>query len=170
MDAPLLFKFRHGLLIALLTLLYGFVMGAVFGAAEDRLKADLSERAALNLDQVYNGDVERMDKVATKSWTYYKRSHMHANGIGVVSLALVLFISFLSADKWAIRAAILFSMGGFGYGLFWLFAGYYAPVLGSTDLAKSNFAWLAIPSTGMMLYGLVFAIYLTIRRFYFSQK
>jgi hypothetical protein len=161
---------RVAIAIALLTLIYGFVMGAVFGALEDQLKEDLFKRGHAQIEDVYNGDAAQLEAVVNKSWIYYKRSHMHANGIGAVSLVLSLVLTlFIEYSKWPIRVAALFSIGGLGYGLFWLLAGYHAPVAGSTDAAKAAFAWLAIPSTAMMLFGLM-ATMVYVLKYWFLPK
>ena len=71
---------RWGALLALLTILFGFGVGGAFGAFEDPLKADLSARAEAVRDSVYAGDAAKMKSVVDKSWSYYKRAHMHAGG------------------------------------------------------------------------------------------
>lgn len=38
--------------------------------------------------------------------------------------------------------------GGFGYSVFWMWAGFRAPSLGSTGAAKESLNWLAMPSSG----------------------
>jgi hypothetical protein len=162
---------RVAIAISLLTLIYGFVMGAVFGALEDQLKEDLFQRGHAQIEAVYNGDAAQLDAVVKKSWVYYKRSHMHANGIGVVSLVLALVLAlFIEYSKWSIRVASLFSIGGFGYGLFWLLAGYHAPVAGSPDAAKAAFAWLAIPATTMMLFGLIATIVYVLKYWFLAKR
>ncbi len=41
--------------------------------------------------------------------------------------------------------------GGLGYSVFWLWAGFRAPALGSTGAAKESLKWLAIPSSGLFV-------------------
>jgi multisubunit Na+/H+ antiporter MnhB subunit len=38
--------------------------------------------------------------------------------------------------------------GGLGYSIFWMWAGFRAPGLGSTGAAKESLKWLAMPSSG----------------------
>jgi len=38
--------------------------------------------------------------------------------------------------------------GGLGYSIFWMWAGFRAPALGSTGAAKESLKWLAMPSSG----------------------
>jgi hypothetical protein len=75
-----------GLILALLTLCFGFGLGGAFGAIEDSLKEGLSSSAEAALDSVYGGDRAKMDAVVKKSWVYYKRAHLHANGLGTSAL------------------------------------------------------------------------------------
>jgi hypothetical protein len=48
-----------------------------------------------------------------------------------------------------------------GYATFWLVAARAAPGLGSTEVAKESLAWLAVPSAGLLLLGIVAVIALT---------
>ena len=47
---------RIGILLALLTLLYGFGLGGAFGAFEDNIKGSLEASAISVKDTVYQGD------------------------------------------------------------------------------------------------------------------
>jgi hypothetical protein len=38
--------------------------------------------------------------------------------------------------------------GGFGYSVYWMWAGFRAPALGGTTAAKESLKWLAMPSSG----------------------
>lgn len=162
---------RFTIVLGLITLIFGFGLGAYFGAAEEQLKDTLQHKAHEVLETVYNGDPASADKVVSKSWSYYKRAHMHANGLGVVTLALAfLFAGLPITGRIQTLPTILFSIGGLGYGLFWFLAGNAAPSLGGTDAAKEAFAWLAIPSTGLMLFGLIAALFLTVRCWLLPKK
>ena len=61
---------RWGVLFALLAVLFGFGMGALFGANEDAVKADLQERGDAALAEKYAGDSAKMNAVVKKSWAY----------------------------------------------------------------------------------------------------
>ena len=52
-------------------------------------------------------------------------------------------------------ASIALGLGALGYSSFWLFAGVRAPGLGSTGLAKDSLEWLAVPSAGLCIVGLL---------------
>ena len=58
---------------------------------------------------------------------------------------------------WAPRAWLLrltafgLGAGSFGYSLYWMWAGFRAPGLGGTGLAKESLKWLAMPSSGAVV-------------------
>ncbi|GAB64207.1 MAG: hypothetical protein DWB56_06285 [Candidatus Jettenia sp.] len=149
-------QLRVGMILALLTLLYGFGLGAAFGTAEDGMKGSLKTSAQEVYETVYKGDKAEMSKVTDKSWTYFKRAHLHANGMGAASLGMIILLSLLKGQSvMRMITAIGLGAGALGYSLFWLFAGMMAPGLGSTGLAKETLAWLAIPSGVMFLSGTI---------------
>lgn len=154
---------RWGILLALLAILFGFAMGGVFGAFEDSLKADLSARAAAVRDTAYGGDDAKIESVVTKSWSYYKRAHMHAGGIGAAALAAILLLAALRRPSPRVRAGVALALGAgsVGYPMFWMLAARTAPSLGGTDAAKEALAWLAVPSAGLLLLGVIAVIGLT---------
>ena len=82
-----------GVVFALLTVLFGFGLGGVFGAFEDGLKRYLREQAAGVAAEVYAGDPGKRDKVVKKAWAYFKRAHLHGGGIGSAALAMILLLS-----------------------------------------------------------------------------
>ena len=155
---------RAGILLALLAILYGFGLGAAFGAAEDSIKQGLREDAAAVLANKYGGDEAKARKVTDKSWAYFKRAHLHANGLGTASLTLILLLSFLGGPSLAKSLVALgLGLGSLGYGSYWMFAGMRAPSMGSTGAAKESLAWLAIPSSGLCILGLLGVIVLAAR-------
>jgi hypothetical protein len=50
---------------------------------------------------------------------------------------------------------IVLGAGGLGYSVFWMWAGFRAPALGSTGAAKESLAWLAMPSSGGFVLAMV---------------
>jgi hypothetical protein len=154
---------RWGTLLALLTILFGFALGGVFGVFEDALKDGLTERAEAVRDRVYEGDAAKIKATVDKSWAYYKRAHLHGGGIGAVALGGVLLVAALRRPPRLARQAVSLALGlgGLGYAAFWLLAARAAPGLGSTDLAKESLAWLAVPSAGLLLAGIVAVTALT---------
>jgi len=147
---------RWGAVLALLTILFGFGLGGLFGALEDVLKGDLHARAEAVRDTVYGGDPVKQKSVVDKSWGYYKRAHLHGGAIGAVSLASILLLATLRRPGRRLRSliALALGIGGLGYAGFWLLAARSAVRLGSTGLAKESLEWLAVPSAGLLLSGL----------------
>jgi len=147
---------RWGAVLALLTILFGFGLGGLFGALEDVLKGELNARAEAVRDTIYAGDAVKQKRVVDKSWDYYQRAHLHGGAIGVVSLSNILLLASLRRPRQRLRSliALALGIGGLGYAGFWLLAGRSAVRLGSTGLAKESLEWLAVPSAGLLLSGL----------------
>jgi hypothetical protein len=147
---------RGGVLFALLTLLFGFGLGAAFGAAEVTLKGRLDEEARAVLAEKYDGDAAAAEKVASKAWVYMKRAHLHANGLGATALGLILLLSFAaSAERFKPLVALALGVGGLAYSMYWMFAALRAPGMGSTGAAKASLEWLAVPGSGLCIVGLL---------------
>jgi hypothetical protein len=149
---------RFGVLFAVLTLLFGFGLGGAFGAAEDSLKGHLKAKAEAVKDTIYEGDEAKLGKVTGKSWTYLKRAHLHANGLGTTALALSLLTSMFLVrldERFKLGVTTALGVGSLGYSVYWLLAGLSAPALGSTHDAKEGLGWLAIPSAGLLMLGLI---------------
>lgn len=162
---------RIGLLFAFITLLYGFCLGGLFGAFEHDIKDHLKGKATSVLEEKYGGDSAKADKVLSKSWTYFKRSHLHANGLGTASLAMILFLALcVPGPGIMFLTALLLGVGSLGYSLFWLFAGLLAPSLGSTGAAKEALTFLAIPSSGLCLVGLFVTACCCVKKLFISPK
>jgi hypothetical protein len=138
-----------GLTLAVLTLLFGQGMGIVFGLNEDAIKNRLSASADEVRETVYKSDGAAIKAVLNKSWTYMKRAHLHAGGMGTTALALILLLCLLGASQCMTFAiGVGLGAGGLGYSIFWMWAGFRAPGLGSTGAAKESLKWLAMPSSG----------------------
>lgn len=138
-----------GLVLAVLTILYGQGMGIVFGLNEDLIKSRLNASAADVRDTVYKGNDAAIKPVLDKSWTYMQRAHLHAGGMGTTALSLIVLLRLLGASRRAMAAiGTALGAGGLGYSVFWMWAGFRAPALGSTGAAKESLKWLAMPSSG----------------------
>jgi hypothetical protein len=160
-----------GLLLAVLTLCFGFGMGGAFGAAEDDMKAGLAASGAAALVQVYQGDEAKMNAVVKKSWVYYKRAHLHANGLGTTALACGLLLAMLGVPGRTERAAgAALGAGALLYSVFWLLAGSAAPGLGSTGAAKESLSFVAIPGSGLCMLGLLGTLYATVMRLVLGRE
>lgn len=155
---------RIGVTLALLTVLFGFGMGGVFGAFEEPLKADLAARAEAVSGTVYGGDTNKIKGVLDKSWAYYKRAHLHGGAIGTAALAMLAMLALLARPKPSVRryVGMALGLGGLGYSLYWLMAALAAPALGSTGAAKESLEWLAMPSAGLLMLGLIAVLVLVV--------
>jgi hypothetical protein len=162
---------RIGIVLALLTLLYGFSLGGAFGAFEDNIKGSLQASAEEVKATVYQGDEAAMKKITDKSWTYMKRAHLHANGLGTAALAIIFVLAGTPASS-RVRGVVstALGIGALGYASFWMFAALRAPAMGSTHDAKESLSWLAIPSAGLCVLGLVAVIVLFARAYFVDQK
>lgn len=145
-----------GMLFAVLTLLFGFGLGIVFGLNEDAIKSRLKASAMAVRDTAYRGDDAAIKAVLEKSWVYMQRAHLHAGGLGATSVGLILLIVALGAAPGVTRGISLgLGVGGLGYSVYWMLAGFRAPGLGSTGAAKESLKWLAMPSSGMVVLATV---------------
>ena len=141
-----------GLTLAVLTLLFGFGLGIVFGLNEDAVKSRFSASAAAVQETVYRGDPAAAKPVLDKSWSYAQRAHLHAGSLGTSAIALIVTLLLVGTGPVLTRAlSLAFGIGGLGYSIFWLWAGFRAPGLGSTGAAKESLAWLAMPASGMFV-------------------
>lgn len=153
---PIPASFRAGILLALTSILLGFMLGGAFGAFEDVVKGRLADSGTAALATVYQGDVAAKDAVVAKSWEYLKRSHMHGGAIGTAALAAIAILLLTTrAGRIGRISAVSFGAGALIYSVFWLVAGFAAPGVGSTGVAKETFNWLAIPGAGFALIGVV---------------
>jgi hypothetical protein len=141
-----------GLILSLLTIMYGQGMGIFFGVNEDAIKHRLKSSAMEVRETVYKGNDAAMKTVLDNSWNYMKRAHLHAGGMGTTAFALMIALGLLGASR---RVTLILGLalggGGLGYSLYWMFAGFRAPGLGSTGAAKESLKWLAMPTSGMFV-------------------
>jgi len=157
---------RVGIVLALLTLFYGFGLGGAFGAFEDNIMASFEASAEEVRSTVYQGDEAAMKKITEKSWTYMKRAHLHANGLGTAALAMIFVLVGTRSSPLVSRVvSVVLGGGALGYSSFWMFAALRAPGMGSTHDAKESLSWLAIPSAGLCIVGLVAVIVLFAREY-----
>lgn len=155
---------RLGALIAVLTVLFGFGLGGVFGFKEAIIKSALAARATAVTATVYHGDAAAAKPVLDKAWTYMQRAHLHAGASGTAAMALIATLVLAGVPARAARiTSLLLGLGALGYSVFWLWAGFLIPGLGSSGPAKEALRWLAIPSAGAMLLGTLCTLVLTAR-------
>ncbi|HDZ20832.1 hypothetical protein LCGC14_0366670 [marine sediment metagenome] len=154
---------RIGLVLALLTIAFGFFLGGAFGLWEDSMKGHLEAQAQAADESVYEGDAAKMKTITDKSWVYLKRAHLHGGAVGGVALVIILLVAALPVHR-CVKAmdALALGLGGLGYSVSWLLAGLRAPALGSTGLAKESLAWFARLSAALVLAGVCAAILLVV--------
>ncbi len=160
-----------GILLAFASIAFGFGLGIAFGAAEHDLKDHLHANAQAVLESAYAGDESQARSVVGKSWTYFKRAHLHANGLGTAALAASLLLALLGPPGVLARLSSLgLGAGAFFYAAYWLLAGLTAPELGGTSAAKEALAWLAIPSSGACVAGLAGTLVCLIRAIFRPRR
>ena len=161
---------RWGLLAALLTLVYGFGLGMTFGVGEDRIKEYLDSEATGALETAYGGDTAKAKAVVHSGWVYFKRAHLHANGLGTTALTLIFLLALLPGSL-VVRqiAAAMSGVGALGYSASWMLAGMRAPGLGSTHAARESLAWLALPSAFFCGLGLLLTLALFLRKIFWAN-
>lgn len=139
---------RLGLALALLTLLFGIVMGIVFGINEDGVKDYISAGIAANPD--YHDD-----QSADKIWRYAQRSHFHATGIGAFALGLIVLVSLTGMKKRLKQiSTTLIGLSGL-YALSWFSMFLLAPSMGRGPAHHALITELLVyVGTGGLLLGL----------------
>ena len=141
-----------GLALAVCTVLFGFGMGGIFGLNEEVIKGRLAASAAAVTTTVYHGDASAAEPVLAKSWDYMQRAHLHGGAIGTAAIGLIVVMLLIGTAPRVIRIlGIALGVGALGYSVFWMWAGFIAPGLGSTGAAKESLRWLAMPSAGAVM-------------------
>jgi hypothetical protein len=141
-----------GLAVAVLTVLFGFAMGGLFGLNEEIIKGRLAASASAVTATVYHGDAAAAEPVLAKSWDYMQRAHLHGGAIGTAAIGLIVVMLLIGTRPRTTRVlGLALGLGALGYSIFWMWAGFLAPGLGSTGAAKESLQWLAMPSAGAVM-------------------
>lgn len=153
-----------GLTFAVFAVLFGFLMGGIFGLNEDVIKDRLSASAAAATPTVYQGNAAAAEPVVSKSWEYMQRAHLHGAAMGTAAIGMIVLLVMIGTRPRNIRIlGIALGAGALGYAIFWMWAGFRAPGLGSTGAAKESLRWLAMPSSGAVMLATIGVAYLTLR-------
>ena len=134
---------KFGLLLVMLTLVFGIGLGAVFGAAEGTVKSYISQGIAKH-PTVHNDESESESKI----WRYAQRAHFHSTGIAAFSIGLLLLImqSSLRA-RLKTATAVLVGLGGL-YPLSWFTMFLLAPAIGRSaahsHIVTEMFAYIGV--------------------------
>lgn len=150
---------KIGLLITLLSLLFGIGLGIVFGAKEEVFKNYISQNIAAN-------PTLHDEKSKDKIWRYVQRAHFHSTGIAAYSLALLLIILVSKMKTSAKTFSSTFIGIGTLYPLSWYLMFYLAPKIGR-DAAHSHILTEGIVyiSTGAFLI----ALYMIFSSIFFNK-
>lgn len=114
---------RLGLLLSMLTLIFGISMGVLFGANEDGVQEYISAGIAAHQSL-------RDGKSQSKIWRYAQRAHFHATGVSAFALVLILITGVTSLSRRGkFVASTLIGVGSF-YPLSWFSMFLLSPSLG----------------------------------------
>ncbi len=138
---------RLGLMLAMLTLIFGISMGVLFGANEDAVKSYIETGISANAD-VHD------EKSQSKIWRYAQRAHFHATGVGAFSLAMILLVGFTAMTRrYKKLASTLIGVGSF-YSLSWMTMFLLSPSIGRSAAHHSMLTEIITKITvGSMLLG-----------------
>jgi hypothetical protein len=114
---------RAGLILAMLTLIFGIAMGVAFGTNEDGVKQYISDGIAAH-------PAQHDARSESKIWRYAQRSHFHATGVAAFALVLILLTGISTLPrKWKSITSVLIGIGSF-YPLSWFSMFLLAPSIG----------------------------------------
>ncbi len=118
---------KIGLALVILTILFGLVLGALFGMNEDMFQNYINAGIAAN-PQFFADAAQEQENI----WRWVQRAHFHAGGIGAFSLGLVILTALTSMSQRRKQiTATLIGLSIF-YPLAWLALFLYAPHIGRT--------------------------------------
>lgn len=116
---------KIGLALAILTILFGVLLGALFGINEDWFKNYIQSGITAN-PQLFKDAAKEQDAI----WRWVQRAHFHAGGVGAFSLGLIILTALTSmSDRRKQITAALIGLSIF-YPLTWLSLFLYAPHIG----------------------------------------
>lgn len=167
-----IFKYvQHGILVAMMAILFGGALGISFGGWEGEIKGYLKSEAHSVSHEKYESQ-EEMNKVIKKSWVYIKRAHLHSQTMGVIAIVFSLVAALFQINVFIQMAvSMLGGIGSLGYGFFWLLAGLLAPSMGGTHEAKEAVGVIAqisgasfIIAGSVLFMALIFKIFIKLNR------
>lgn len=155
---------KWGIVLAVLTILFGFVLGAAMGGMEPQIKDYWQGLAQPGLSTIYHNDPKNITAIVDRSWKMLQRAHMHAAAIGTATLILMFVLTNFKAKAiYKQVGAIFLGLGGLGYSLSWFLVAFRAPVVGDIHVVKAGIHLLAAPSIGMLLLGTGFVLILGLK-------
>jgi hypothetical protein len=166
-----MYSVRWGVVLAVLTILFGFFLGAAMGGAEAGIRDYWQSLAQPGLAGLYQNDPQKISTVVGQSWKMLQRAHMHAAAIGTASLVLMVVIANLKTKElYKQTAAWFLGLGGLGYSLSWFLVAFRAPVVGNIHVAKDGIHLLAAPSIGLLLAGTAIVLVLGIKAVFSKEN
>jgi len=98
---------RLGLILSMVTLLFGIGMGVVFGVNEDGVRDYIKDGIAAHA-QLHDQQSQ------SKIWRYAQRAHFHATGVGAFTLAMILLVGATPmARRFKAAVSTLIGVGSF---------------------------------------------------------
>lgn len=162
---------KWGVVLAILTILLGFILGAAMGGGEAQIKGYWKSSAQPVLSTIYNNDNQKVDMMVERSWKMLQRAHMHAAAIGATSLVLMYILACLNVSNFYKKLiAFLLGLGSIGYSFSWLYTAFAAPAVGSIPATKASVHILAAASIGMLLFGTVVVLGLSAKALFFQEQ
>lgn len=159
-----IYTVRWGIVLAVLTILFGFALGALMGGAEPQIKEYWQSLAQPGLVSIYHNDPQKITEIVNRSWKMLQRAHMHAAAIGTAVLILMFVLAQLRTKiLYKQIGSVLLGLGGLGYSLSWFLVAFQAPVVGDIHAVKAGIHLLAAPSIGMLLLGTMIVLFLGIK-------
>jgi hypothetical protein len=147
-----------GLVLAMVATMYGLVGGAVLGLEDGPIREALSRR----IPEASRADTSVLIE---RAWTFLRRSHLHASGMGTAAIALISLVPVITVrqPRWlGVGLSIGLGAGGVGYAAALVVAGIRTPALASAALAKESAKMIAIPAAGAYMGGAALLLCLTI--------
>lgn len=168
---------RYGILIGLLGLVFGIGWAFWLVLGHERIHASL-EKSAVQKEwasmHLFEGEVphvhkegemhkeetkphikdQREDSIFELSHTRLRRGHVHAMGLGALTIVISLVIAFTSApDKIKTITSVAAGLGGIIYPFAWIVMGYRTPALGPNG-AEASVTTIAGPGVLLVLIGI----------------
>ena len=159
-------KTKLPFIISVLTMISGIVIAILFGVNEDIFKNKIAGDLAQNQKIMSIVDIDKreakIESEMSKNWRYYQRFHFHSTGIGAMSLASLILLSFsLAPLGLRLAGSYMIAAGGFLYPYVWLFAGLYGPIMGRSE-AKEAFRIFGYMG-GVFLVGMLILLFALIK-------
>ena len=105
-------------------------------------------------DEHQHGEGAHDSPIVKEAHERLTRGHVHAMGLGLLTIAISLVLAFTTApDMIKTAASILTGLGGLIYPFAWIVMGYRTPSIGP-DAAEASVTVIAGPGVGLILLGI----------------